>query len=371
MELHEFFMLVPMPLVIMSGPEHLFTLTNLSYENLIGKSVLGKTVEQCFDQDEVGEFIPLLDKVYTSGIPFFGKELYFPQKNLMGFSEDHWVDVKYYPIFGNSGKITGVLGFISDATEVVKARKIIEKSEHFFRQLSVDLELESELKEIFVSTLSHDLRTPLTIAKLSANTLARNLIDIPALNKIALRISASMDKADKMIQDLLDASFIKAGEKLPIKISPCCMNTLVATVIDELSSIHENRFQVNAAETINGFWDGDGISRVLENLLLNAIKYGKDKAVVSIQLNIIDNTVVMSIHNEGEIIPPEDLAILFERFKRLKNTKMSEQKGWGLGLTLVKGIIEAHGGSVRVESQVKLGTTFFVELPLDSSGINN
>lgn len=367
MELHEFFMQVPMPLVIMNGPKHLFTLTNKAYEKLIGKRVIGQTVEQSFTTEEVRDFIPLLDEVYNSGIPFFGKELFFPLKNLKGVSEDNWINVEYYPFFGNSGKITGVLGFITDVTEVVKSRLLMEKSELYYRQLAIDLEKESELREVFVSTLSHDLRTPLTIAKLSSSTLAKNLIDIPALNKIALRISHSMDRADEMIQDLLDASFIKAGEKLPLKVAPCCMNTLITTVIEELSSIHENRFQVNFSKEVYGIWDSNGIRRVLENLLLNAVKYGKENGVVTIQLGVVDQQVCVTVHNEGLHIAPAELKTLFDRFKRLKNAQIGHQKGWGLGLTLVKGIIEAHGGIVKVRSLSGEGTTFVVELPLDSS----
>lgn len=371
MELHEFFKQVPLPLVIFHGPEHLFVLTNHAYDELVDRPVIGKTVSQAFDCEEVGEFISLLDGVYYSEIPYRGKELFFPKKNTEGVTEDCWVDVEYHPFYGKGEKIIGVLGFVHNVTAVVKTRKMIEKNEMYYRLLALDLEAESELKEIFISTLSHDLRTPLTIATLSANTLAKNLIEIPSLNKIALRISSAMIKADKMIQNLLDASFIKAGEKLPIIIRPVCMNKIIEAVVEDLSSIHENRFQFFAPCEVNGFWDDEGIRRVLENLLLNAIKYGYAKSLVTIKLSIVDNTVSISVHNEGDLVTADELITIFSRFKRVNSNKKNEQKGWGLGLTLVKGIIEAHRGTIYAKSVAGEGTTFIIELPLDSTGIYN
>lgn len=371
MELHEFFMQVPTPLVIMSGPAHVFTLANIAYEKLIGKPILGKSVKEAFTTEEVGSFIPLLDEVYQTGIPYKGNELLFPMKNQSGVAVDMWVNIEYYPFFGKSGKITGVLGFINDVTEVVKARKIIEKSEQFFRQTVLDLEKESQFKEIFVSTLSHDLRTPLTVAKLSAQSLARKLEDQPQFCKMAQRISVNMDRADRLIQDLLDASLIKAGEILPLRITPCSMNTLILSVIEELSSIHKDRFEVNFRANVDGLWDSLGIRRVLENLLLNGIKYGQENRPVSICMSMSGEYVNVSVHNEGTHIIPEELVTLFDRFNRTSIAKSSHQKGWGLGLTLVKGIIEAHGGNVNVVSLEGEGTTFTLQLPLDSNKFCN
>lgn len=367
MELHEFFMQAPVPLVLLSEASHIFTLANKAYENLVKRSVIGKTVNEIFSFEEAKHFLPAIDHVFNTGVAYTGKEIYFPLMNDNEAVSDHWVDVNYYPFFGNTGKITGVLAFINDVTAIVEARKFIEKSEQNLRHLVTNLEKESDLREVFVSALSHDLRTPLTVAKLSSQALMRKLEDSSPMHKIAHRISVSMDRADKMIQDLLDASQIKGGEKLPLRITSCNMNNIVTSVIEELSSMHHDRFEMHAEEEINGFWDDSGIRRVLENLLLNGIKYGSELTPVNIRLSRNEESIVMEVHNEGLLIIPDELATIFDRFKRAKNASLIQQKGWGLGLTLVKGIIEAHGGTVNVKSLSGEGTTFAICLPLDST----
>jgi signal transduction histidine kinase len=366
MELHEFFMQAPIPLAILSGPEHLFTLANEAFENFVGRSVIGKTILDIYNYEEAHHLIPQIDYVFRTGTSVSENELFFPIKDVIGNIQKHWINVHYYPFYGNNGKITGVLTFINDVTEIVNAKKIIEKSELHFREMSVTLEKERDLKEVFISTLSHDIRTPLTVAKMSAELIAKKIVDNPLIYKMAFCISSSIDRADRMIQNLLDASFIKAGEKLQLYIAQCSMNSIVASVVEDLSIVHNDRFFIRSLEEVDGFWDENGIRRVLENLLLNAVKYGKVNTIITIEIIKTHESVIVNIHNEGMPIEPDDIKTLFNRFKRLNSAIKSDQKGWGLGLTLVKGIIEAHGGSVQVKSLSGEGTTFSINLPIDT-----
>jgi signal transduction histidine kinase len=217
------------------------------------------------------------------------------------------------------------------------------------------LEEERNLRENFVSTLSHDLRTPLTAAKTSAPLVGR-IVD-------------SIDRADQMIQDLLDANLIRAGGKLPIHLESVNLNRLVQEVCEELSSVHGNRYQVEFNQEIQGQWDGIGVRRILENCMKNAQKYGSPDAKIIIRLShdLKKEQVTISIHNLGNPIPPDDQKALFAPFHRTTQALNSGKKGWGLGLTLVRGMTEAHGGKVSVHSSQVDGTTFTILLPLDSS----
>ena len=100
---------------------------------------------------------------------------------------------------------------------------------------------------------------------------------------------------------------------------------------------------------------------MIENLTTNAAKYGAPQSPITLTIQQTESSAILAVHNEGPPIPQEARAILFQQFRRARST--GTENGWGLGLTLVKGMAEAHGGSVTVESEKSLGTTFTVQLP--------
>jgi signal transduction histidine kinase len=108
------------------------------------------------------------------------------------------------------------------------------------------------------------------------------------------------------------------------------------------------------------------LRRVIENLCTNAVKYGLADTPITITLKAEAERVQLSVHNYGPVIPKEQQSRLFEAFQRAPSAEQSGKRGWGLGLTLVRGITEAHGGSVEVASSEKEGTTFTVSLPWDT-----
>jgi signal transduction histidine kinase len=231
------------------------------------------------------------------------------------------------------------------------------------------LETEKEIREAFVASLSHDLRTPLTSAKLSVQLAAR-AIDTPELrDRSLLRALDSMDRADRMIQNLLDASRVSAGQKLPLELDYVDLEALAQDVIDEACVVRGGHCRLAAgAPNISGYWSRDGLRRVLENLVSNARKYGRPGSLVTTTIEEIEdgNWVRISVHNDGEPIPMEMQAKLFEPFHRGTHAEKSGKRGWGLGLTIVRGIVQAHGGRIFVQSAADQGTTFFVDLPMDA-----
>jgi PAS domain S-box-containing protein len=226
------------------------------------------------------------------------------------------------------------------------------------------LQLERDLREQFVSSLSHDLRTPLSAAKMSAQMIPRQTNLPDKVYSLAARVRHNIDRADQMITDLLDANRIRAGQKLPIEVAACELHQVVVDTLENLATVHGERFSLQGEERLQGDWDAQAIRRLLENLCNNAIKYGDPTGRVTVTLNDGRDQAELAVHNWGTPIPPEDQTRLFEHFARTKSAESSGKKGWGIGLTLVKGVAEAHGGSVSVESTAeKSGTTFRVRLP--------
>ncbi len=220
------------------------------------------------------------------------------------------------------------------------------------------------IQERLTSTLTHDLRGQIVVAKLSAELLIRRAKDDNYSINTAKKISQSMDRLDSMIRELLDASRLKAGEQLPLDIEEFDLNMLVTESVEEFNLVYGPRVIVILNSPQKGYWSKSGIRRVLENLVANAVKYGDPKAVITITVEQNDLGVMLSVHNVGKPIPLVEQPILFERFHRNEGSRA--KSGWGLGLTIVKGIIEAHGGTVQLESSQEKGTTFTIRLPRDA-----
>lgn len=228
----------------------------------------------------------------------------------------------------------------------------------------------AELREQFMATLSHDLRNPIGVAKMGAQLIceeAQNISDSKIRDEIidlSNRIESNMKRADRMIQDLLDASVLRIGERLPIQISQCNLKAVVQEVVSELAEKSRERINV-IGETINGFWDCSGIQRALENLIKNAIKYGAADAPITVELSKNSKQVRLSVHNFGNPIPESEQGLIFKTFRRAKVSPSNSQLGWGIGLSLVKAVSESHGGNVQVESTQDAGTTFTMNLPIN------
>lgn len=229
------------------------------------------------------------------------------------------------------------------------------------------LEKERDLREQFVSILTHDLRTPLTTAKMAAQLISKRPERIEKNHALAGKVVASIDRMDQMIKDLLDANRLRAGESLSMTMSPCNMREVVLDTLRELSATFGDRFLLETARgNINGYWNSEGIRRALENLINNAIKYGAQDKIITVAIKQTEQDVQIIVHNYGNPIPIEDQPFLFEPFHRTITAKNGEKNGWGLGLTLVKGVAEAHGGNVKVQSNEKEGTRFIVTVPRDA-----
>lgn len=229
----------------------------------------------------------------------------------------------------------------------------------------------SKIREQFTVGLSHDLRNPIGAIRMAADLITMTLADDnwtenhEDLCDLARRITDNSKRADRMIQDLLDTTVIQIGDRMPLNIRECEILCIVKEVLADMNRNDSARIHFEGHPQW-GFWDGDALRRVIENLLTNAFKYGSRKSPVTIRVASAEDRLILSVHNHGAPIPIEEQEQLFQAFRRSEAAKASGKKGWGIGLALVRGVAEAHGGSVNLESSTKLGTTFTFDIPVDA-----
>jgi signal transduction histidine kinase len=223
-------------------------------------------------------------------------------------------------------------------------------------------------RDEFLSIASHELKTPLTTLQLQIQGLARKLKssgDQPALQGLVARVATSerqVERLTALINNLLDISRITAG-RLDLDLEPV---DLAAVAREAAARFREDLaragcvLELRADGECVGQWDRLRLEQVVTNLLSNAAKYGAGRPI-EIEVDGGDATARFSIRDHGIGIPAEHQARIFERFERAVSDR--HYGGLGLGLWIVRQIVDAFGGTIQVESQAGAGSTFTVLLP--------
>jgi signal transduction histidine kinase len=221
------------------------------------------------------------------------------------------------------------------------------------------------LREQISAMLAHDLRGPLSAAKVNAGLILRK----PSGDQVprwAARIADSIDRADRMVQNLLDAMQVQIGGRIPLELEECDLVDIVRQGIENQQAEHGERFLLVAPEPVRGYFAPEPLRRAVENLASNAVKYGTSSRPITVTVRQTHERAFVLVHNHGGHIPAEHQEMLFQAFRRLPATEAGDKRGWGLGLAQVRGAAEAHGGSVAVDSLPERGTSFTIDIPKDA-----
>ncbi len=361
-DLYDFFMQAPAPLCIMLGPEHVFTLANGPYLGLVGRDVVGKSVREAFSFEEGGPFFHLLDGVYQTGVPYIGQEMLFRRPNERGVMTDYLINIGYHPFRAADGHIKGVLAFVQDVTETVMARRRAET-------LAAELQTAVRARDTFLGIASHELKTPLTSLKLQTQSRQRELARPGAqvwgperVQRLLEMTARQITRLTRLVDDMLDISRIATG-KLAMNLERVSLSSLVMDTAERLSpelAAVGSELKLDLAPGIQGEWDPYRLEQVLTNLLTNALRYAPG-APVHIHLRQQEGQVALSVRDHGPGIAPSSLERIFERFERLQTPSVG---GLGLGLSICRHIVQAHGGNIHAESTLGQGACFIVELPV-------
>ena len=236
-----------------------------------------------------------------------------------------------------------------------------------FHSMAYDLKEISEKKRELQAMVTHDLRTPLTSIRLSLSLMLETMLqDLPPrAEKIVKTAERNCSRLIRLINDLLDIEKLDSGQFVLNK-APLHLALLFEAVEDATAEFAANKKMEivcgDAATKIEA--DGDRLVQVMVNLVSNAIKFSEDGKKVYLDAVETGEFVEIRVKDEGRGIPAEAIPKLFDRFHQVSASDGARGKGTGLGLSISKALVEAHGGNIGVESEVGVGTTFIIKLPL-------
>ena len=244
----------------------------------------------------------------------------------------------------------------------VDPRILRHKTETFFQLERQRMQLAETLRlnETFVAAVGHDLRNPLNAILTAAQLLEMTATD-DRTRLTASRLRSSGKRMSAIIDDLFDLARVRLGGGLTIEPGETDLLAIAQRVVTEHQQVHPRRaFDVHPSGDLRGEWDERRLEQVLSNLIGNALRHGARDSVIAIRLDGAGEEVTFSVHNRGTI-PPDILPALFDPFR--SGREKASREGLGLGLFIVRQVIEAHGGSVEVTSTEQDGTTVGIRLP--------
>lgn len=224
----------------------------------------------------------------------------------------------------------------------------------------------AQSREMFLAVLGHDLRTPLGAVVTASSFLASNGGLTGRNLNLAQRIHSSGRRMDDMIADLVDLTRYNLGSGIPVAPEEMDLGEMAREAIDETRSAYpmsDLRFEESG--NVCGEWDPSRVYQALLNLMGNAVQHGDGSTPIAVTARGDAADVVISIHNHGNVIEPEEQDRIFEPFERIEpaDGERCRLRSSGLGLHIAKKIALAHGGSIEVRSTVEEGTTFELHLP--------
>jgi PAS domain S-box-containing protein len=264
------------------------------------------------------------------------------------------------PVSRDRGQARGYSLVVRDITE----RKRMEND---LRRRAEDLEAANRAKEDFLATLSHELRTPLNAMLGWTRLLRMGRLDRDAMNRALETIERNAHVQERLIADILDVSRIVTG-KLRLTLRPLELAPIVDAAVDAVQPTADAKgivlhTQLEATGSVLG--DRDRLQQVLWNLVVNAIKFTPRGGSVTVSSGRVGAYATIKVVDTGEGIAPELAPFIFDRFRQGDGSSTRPHGGLGLGLALVRHIVELHGGQVQAWSEgANRGATFSVQIPV-------
>ncbi|GAX42755.1 two-component sensor histidine kinase [Tolypothrix sp. NIES-4075] len=266
---------------------------------------------------------------------------------------------------------------LSQMTEVISAEDLpeahlyldnapseVKELTQTFNMMLSRLSQSWEQERQFVSNVSHELRTPLTIVHGYLQSVLRRQNNLTEIQREALETAASeAERTIRLLQDLLDLARADSGY-LHFRIEPCVLNELVAEVVTMAKKYSDRTIIIESKnDSIEVKVDYNRLKQILLNLIDNAVKYSQPDTTVIVKLYQQEESAIIQVRDKGYGIPLQHQSRIFERFYRVDEARTSSTGGCGLGLSIVKTLVEGMDGSVTVRSRLSEGSVFTITLP--------
>ncbi|MFN3430363.1 MAG: PAS domain-containing protein, partial [Candidatus Sericytochromatia bacterium] len=330
------------------------------HSQLVGKppaEVIGRHLAEVLPAETYARTEPLYRQVLESGEPFHTRS--FPAR-MHGHEGLVYLDMSYVPILDDAQAAQGLLIIAIDVTDRVERERLQAATIEALKQAD-------RTKDEFLSVISHELRTPLNFIMGFASTLEDEVQGPlnPAQREAIGKIMSGADRMVLLVDDLLDFARMQAGTfHLDAAATPfASLVEEVATTMRPLAAQKGLSIDTDVQGAFTPTLDGHRIVQVLTNLVSNAIKF-TERGHVSVRVRSRDGELLTEVVDTGSGIAPQDIPRLFQRFQQLDMSQTRRVGGTGLGLAISKAIVEAHGGTIGVESEPGTGSTFWFALPL-------
>ena len=350
----DIFAQAPAAIAILRGPEHVFEMANPWYLDLVNsREVVGKPVREALPELTSQGIVDLLDTVYRTGQPHVGRSMPLVVNRLDATPEQRFFDFVYQPLVDRAGAVEGIAAVLYDVTDLAIARE--------------NAEVANRAKDEFLAMLGHELRNPLAPILTALQLL--KLRGISGGERERSVIERQVKHLVNLVDDLLDVSRITRG-KLQLQRRPVEIANAVAKAIETASPLLEQQRHTLVLDVerhglaVNA--DLDRLAQVISNLLTNAAKYTEPGGRITVTGRRELDTVVLTVSDNGIGIAPDILPKIFDSFVQDRQALDRAQGGLGLGLTIVKSLVDLHDGSVTAESAGRgHGASFRVRLPLE------
>ena len=357
------FVQAPAFIATLRGPEHVFELANPQYDQLVGhREILGKPVREALPEIEGQGFFELLDEVYTSGQPFVGNGIsVLLRRGAEGPLEQRYLNFVYQPLLETGGSVSGIFAHGVDVTEHVETAEALREADR--------------RKDEFLAMLGHELRNPLAPIRNAIHILREAGTDLPTLEKARDMIDRQVSHLARLVDDLLDVSRISRG-KILLRKERLNLTALVRdTVEDRRRGLEAGGRTLEVSLPAEALWiEGDEtrLAQALGNLLSNAGKFTDPGGRIEVGLSAGPDraSAGIEVRDDGIGMEPEMLSRLFETFSQADRTLDRSRGGLGLGLALVKGLVDLHGGEVHAASDgLGRGSRFTLRFPLVKAAV--
>ena len=256
--------------------------------------------------------------------------------------------------------------YITTARDITRKLEIEKEKRNLEEAVEVEL-----LKNELFSNISHEFRTPINIILGTVQVINKNIeqnnINLESLNKYTKYIKQNSYRLLRLVNNLIDISKMDTG-----MYELRCSNQNIINIIEDITlsvADYTKNNKINLvfdtdSEEVITYCDPDKIERIMLNILSNAIKFTPENGFIDVSINSTESEVVVSIKDSGVGIPKDKLDVIFDRFGQVEGSFNRKAEGSGIGLSLVKNLVELHGGNIKVYSKINEGTEFIFTIPI-------